>query len=713
MLYQKFIYTVAALMGLSNLLVMPDASAVVGNITLGEAGAYVSLSSVVNNPSAGFTSSIYPGTLVGTLDPNESNSLFTPGGNISSQQSNPSYTTAKVDLRAAIDYVKNDLQPSATVLSEPGLSTESFGGGALGVFPVGIYKTTDAMTLAGGQTITLAGGVDDKFIFISGKALNFGATSQITFTGGAQAKNLYWVVGTNIGDAVSGGDAILSGNFLINGSFTIGAGTHIAGRVLAMDTITFGGLSSIDSIPLAISTSPALTPTFGTPTPTAGGYTVQVSNYSASYTWVGSATEGGTVAISETGLVTVTGVASATTSVATITTTRTGYTGGSATISGTSTSGGTTPVLSIVFTDTTLIDLTISSPYSDFIKAEARTDGVFTSTPMTYAVHTSTPLPTGLSLNTSTGYVTGTLPDGAATGSFSCTFIASSSGFPTQTLAFIVKILPRAPGGGGGGGSTPAPLLSIEFTDQTLEPPTIGVLFSDYLAARTLSNGSPDSHVVTYVLASGSPALPLGLVLNPTTGFVTGTIESSVLSGTINLLFTASSPGYTSVTTTVLSYLVVQAAEIVPGEVLAEDVLATEIVDLPTANEFSSDTSSAEKPIPPTKKLLMTALFANNSSILSKPQIAAIKTLSKALLQMNIKTITIVGFTNSAPSVGNKKLAIARAKTLARYLKLNGIKQSITIKSLVTAKTKANQSASALIALRKAEIWIVSLDDEE
>jgi outer membrane protein OmpA-like peptidoglycan-associated protein len=223
-----------------------------------------------------------------------------------------------------------------------------------------------------------------------------------------------------------------------------------------------------------------------------------------------------------------------------------------------------------------------------------------------------------------------------------------------------------------------------------------------------LSNGSPDSHVITYALASGSPDLPLGLVLNSTTGFVTGIIESSFLPGSINLLFTASSPGYTSVTTTVLSHLVVQAAAIVPGEVLVADIPATEIVDSQTAIETTPITISTAKPIPPKNKLMMTALFANNSSILSKVQITAIKTLSKALLLKDIKTITIVGFTNSAPSVGSNKLAIDRARTLARYLKLNGVIQSITIKSIVTAKTKANQTASALIALRKAEIWIVS-----
>ena len=83
-------------------------------------------------------------------------------------------------------------------------------------------------------------------------------------------------------------------------------------------------------------TGSALTPTFGSTTATADGFTVQISNYSASYTWAGSATASGSVAINGTGLVTVTGVAPGTSSTATITTTRAGYTGGSATVTGTS-----------------------------------------------------------------------------------------------------------------------------------------------------------------------------------------------------------------------------------------------------------------------------------------------------------------------------------------------------------------------------------------
>lgn len=88
----------------------------------------------------------------------------------------------------------------------------------------------------------------------------------------------------------------------------------------------------------------ALTPTFGTPTRTADGYTVSITNYDAAYTWAGSATASGSVSINAgTGLVTVTGVAANTESVTTVTTTRAGYVGGTASVSGTSLSAARTP----------------------------------------------------------------------------------------------------------------------------------------------------------------------------------------------------------------------------------------------------------------------------------------------------------------------------------------------------------------------------------
>lgn len=76
----------------------------------------------------------------------------------------------------------------------------------------------------------------------------------------------------------------------------------------------------------------ALTTTFGAPTRTADGFTVQITNYDANFTWAGTATANGSVAISGSGLVTVTGVAAGAASALTVTTNRTHFPGGSASV---------------------------------------------------------------------------------------------------------------------------------------------------------------------------------------------------------------------------------------------------------------------------------------------------------------------------------------------------------------------------------------------
>jgi hypothetical protein len=81
------------------------------------------------------------------------------------------------------------------------------------------------------------------------------------------------------------------------------------------------GGSGVVIVRYALSTA---TPTFGTPAPTANGFTVQISNYNANFTWSGSATVG-TVVISPTGLVTVTGVPAGTSSTVTVSVSRSGF----------------------------------------------------------------------------------------------------------------------------------------------------------------------------------------------------------------------------------------------------------------------------------------------------------------------------------------------------------------------------------------------------
>lgn len=85
--------------------------------------------------------------------------------------------------------------------------------------------------------------------------------------------------------------------------------------------------------------SAALTPELGTYTRTANGFTVAITNYNTSFSWAGTATNGGSVSFSGTngnGLATITGVSPNTASVATITTTRTDYRTGAVTSTSTS-----------------------------------------------------------------------------------------------------------------------------------------------------------------------------------------------------------------------------------------------------------------------------------------------------------------------------------------------------------------------------------------
>jgi len=130
-----------------------------------------------------------------------------------------------------------------------------------------------------------------------------------------------------------GGTATASGSVSISGGGLITV-TGVATGTSSTATITTAktGFNNGSATVTETSLNSALTPAFGTPTVTAGGFTVQISNYSGSYSWAGTATASGTVAVSGSGLVTVTGVAAATSSTATITTTRVGYVGGTAQI---------------------------------------------------------------------------------------------------------------------------------------------------------------------------------------------------------------------------------------------------------------------------------------------------------------------------------------------------------------------------------------------
>ena len=147
------------------------------------------------------------------------------------------------------------------------------------------------------------------------------------------------------GTATAGGTVAISNTGLVTVT-GLPAGTPSTATITTTRTNFVSGSAPVT----ASSLNAANTPTFGTPTPTGSGFTVQITNYDPNFTYGGTATANGTVAISNTGLVTVTGVAPNTSSTATVTTTRTNYVSGSAPVTATSlnaanipTFGATTP----------------------------------------------------------------------------------------------------------------------------------------------------------------------------------------------------------------------------------------------------------------------------------------------------------------------------------------------------------------------------------
>ena len=159
----------------------------------------------------------------------------------------------------------------------------------------------------------------------------FGSTTRTADGFTVQITN-YDALYTWAGETVlSPGSVAISGSGLVTVT-GVPANTSSPVQITTTRANHVGGSANVEAVSLAA----ALTPAFGSTTATSTGFTVQISNYSGSYTWAGTATASGSVAISGSGLVTVTGVAAATSSTATITTTRSGYVGGTAPVTATS-----------------------------------------------------------------------------------------------------------------------------------------------------------------------------------------------------------------------------------------------------------------------------------------------------------------------------------------------------------------------------------------
>ena len=222
----------------------------------------------------------------------------------------------------------------------------------------GTLKGTGAIgNLTGTGTGIIAPGNSPGLVTTTSLNLSSGNTLQIEITGA----NLSPVAGTDYDQIVVGSGGTVNLN---NATLTLSTTyTGIAGTVFTIvdnqgSNAVFGTFSGLvqgavftangrayqisyiggtgNDVTLKVLFAPN-NPTFGTTTSNDSGFTVQISNYDALFTYAGTATpSGAVVVISNTGLVTVSRVGVNTSSIATITTTRANYVSGSAQVTATS-----------------------------------------------------------------------------------------------------------------------------------------------------------------------------------------------------------------------------------------------------------------------------------------------------------------------------------------------------------------------------------------
>ncbi len=180
-------------------------------------------SSVINNMDIG----IYPGiraSITGFLPGIIVNGAIYASNDIAPLGTSAMLIQAKQDLSDAYNFAGSALSPA------PVLVAGDQGGKTLAP---GIYKSTSSLLIQSGNlTLDAQGDVNAVWIFQVASALTTigGAGGNVILSGGAQAKNIFWQIGSSatIGDYTS-----FQGNVLALTSITMNSGSTLVGRLLA------------------------------------------------------------------------------------------------------------------------------------------------------------------------------------------------------------------------------------------------------------------------------------------------------------------------------------------------------------------------------------------------------------------------------------------------------------------------------------------------
>ncbi len=200
--------------------VITQASACQTAVSLGLAGNYAVLagaSTTVTNTSSSADQTVIIGGDVGV--PGGADTGFVTGTYTATIDNNDA-GAAQNDLTAAYGTAAGLLLPAVL----PGdLSNLTF--------TPGLYNTPSAVTLnSNSVTLDAQGDPNAVFVFQIGSTLTTAAGTQVVLTGGAQAQNVFWQVGSS---ATLGASNAFAGNIMAYTAITLGTDTTLQGRALA------------------------------------------------------------------------------------------------------------------------------------------------------------------------------------------------------------------------------------------------------------------------------------------------------------------------------------------------------------------------------------------------------------------------------------------------------------------------------------------------
>ncbi|MGC5016305.1 ice-binding family protein [Streptosporangium sp. DT93] len=191
-------------------------------VALGTAGSFAVLAglSVVNTGATVVTGNV-------GVTPGAAMTGFPPGSVAGTvHRDDPVAVRAQSDAAAAYADIASRTS-TATIPTDLGATT----------LTPGIYASASGtFSNTGDLVLDAQGDPDAIFIFQAVSTLLTAGASTVALTGGAQARNVFWQIGTS---ATLGAGSTLSGTLLALASITVGANVIIDGRVLARDgTVT-------------------------------------------------------------------------------------------------------------------------------------------------------------------------------------------------------------------------------------------------------------------------------------------------------------------------------------------------------------------------------------------------------------------------------------------------------------------------------------------